>query len=128
MWKGIKELVNIKSKNYDSPTCIQVNNVNITDPTVISNSFNDYFTSIADDILKQRKYNGTKSHRDFLPAQQLLENFHFEECDEREIESIISFLKENKSSGPHSIPTHILKLLVIPNWQRLVEQYLQIQC
>ena len=111
LWKGIKELVNIKSKNYDSPTCIQVNNVNITDPTVISNSFNDYFTSIADDILKQRKYNGTKSHRDFLPAQQLLENFHFEECDEREIESIISFLKENKSSGPHSIPTHILKLL-----------------
>ena len=29
-------------------------------------SFNDYFTSIADEILKKRKYNGTKSYREFF--------------------------------------------------------------
>jgi hypothetical protein len=110
VWKGIKEIINIKSQNFDHPTCLKVGDLNITDPTAISNSFNDYFTSIADDILKKRKYNGNKSFRDFL-SNRLLENFAFEECDENEIKSIISSLNPNKSSGPNSIPTFILQLL-----------------
>ena len=48
------------------PTCLEVGDITVTDPTAISNSFNDYFTSIADEILKKRKYNGTKSFKDFL--------------------------------------------------------------
>ena len=110
IWKGIKEIINIKSKNYDYPTCLQVGDVNITDPIAITNSFNDYFTSIADEILKKRKYNGSKSYKDFL-TNRLLENFVFEECNENEIKSIISSLNASKSSGPNSIPTHILQLL-----------------
>ena len=110
IWKGIKEIINIKSKNYDYPTCLQVGDSNITDPMVISNTFNDYFTTIASEILKKRKYNGNKSYRDFL-ANRLLETFIFDECDEIEIKSIISSLSVNKSSGPNGIPTHILHLL-----------------
>ena len=52
IWKGIKEIINIKSKNFDYPTCLQVGDINITDPTAITNYFNDYFTSIADEIMK----------------------------------------------------------------------------
>ena len=63
IWKGIKEIINIKSKNYDYPTCLQDGDVNITDPIAISYSFNNYFTSIADKILKKRKYEGSKSYR-----------------------------------------------------------------
>ena len=37
VWKGIKEIINIKSKNFDSPTCLQDGDVNITDPIAISN-------------------------------------------------------------------------------------------
>ena len=107
IWKGIKEIINIKSKNFDYPTCLLVGDINITDPTAITN---DYFTSIADDILKKRKYNGTNSHRNFL-ANRLVENFVFEECNENEVKSIISTLNVSKSSGPNSIPTHILHLL-----------------
>ena len=110
IWKGIKEILNIKYKNFDYPTCLLVGDINITDPTAITNSFNDYFTSIADDILKKRKYNGTNSHRNFL-ANRLVENFVFEECNEIEVKSIISTLNVSKSSGPNSIPTHILHLL-----------------
>ena len=109
-WKGIKEIINIKSKNFDYPTCLQVSDANITEPTAITNSFNDYFTLIPDEILKKRKYNGTKSYRDFL-ANRLIANFVFEDCDENEIKSIISSLNTFKSSGPNSIPTHILHLL-----------------
>ena len=110
IWKGIKEIINIKSKNYDYPTCLQVGDNNITNPTTISNTFNDYFTSIASEILKKRKYNGSKSYQDFL-ANRLLENFIFEECDENEIKSIISSFDMNKSAGPNGIPTPILYLL-----------------
>ena len=116
IWKGIKEIINIKSKNFDHPTCIQVDDQTITDPTNIANSFNDYFSSIADKILQKRKYNGTKSYRDFL-SNRLLENFVFEDCSENEIKSIISSLDSSKSSGPNSIPTDILQLLrdIIPS-------------
>ena len=88
IWKGIKEIINVKSKNYDYPTSLQDGDVNITDPIAVSNSFNEYFTSIADKILKKRKYEGSKSYRDFL-ANRLIENFVFKECDENEIQSII---------------------------------------
>ena len=110
VWKGIKEIINIKSKNYDSPTCLQVGDINITDPLKISNSFNDYFSSIADKILEKRKYNGNKSFRDFL-ANRITENFIFSNCDEIEVTTIISSLSTSKSSGPNGIPTHILHLL-----------------
>ena len=110
IWKGIKEIINIKTEIFDYPTCLQVDDVNITEPSLISNSFNDYFTSIADKILEKRKYNGTNSFRDFL-SNRLLESFVFNDCSENEIESIISSLDQHKSSGPHSIPTHILHLL-----------------
>ena len=89
---------------------MQEGDVSITDPIAISNSFNDYFTSIADNILKKRKYEGSKSYRDFL-ANRLTEDFVFKECDENEIRSIISSFDVTKSSGPNSIPTHILHLL-----------------
>ena len=46
IWLGIKEIINVKSKNYD---------IYIIDPLKICNSFNDYFSNIADDILKKRK-------------------------------------------------------------------------
>ena len=110
VWRGIKEIINIKSKNFDSPTCLQVGDVNITDPQKISNSFNDYFSSIADKILEKRKYNGSKSFRDFL-ANRITENFIFADCDENEVTTIISSLSTSKSSGPNGIPTHILHLL-----------------
>lgn len=110
IWKGIKEIINIKSKNFNYPTCLQDGDVNITDPITISNSFNEYFTSIADKILEKRKYNGSKSYRDFM-ANRLIENFAFKECDASEVISIISSLNVAKSSGPNSIPTHILHLL-----------------
>ena len=67
IWQGIKDIVNIKSKNFDQPSCIQNGDKTITEPLEISNSFNKYFTSIADNILKKRKFTGSKSFRDYLP-------------------------------------------------------------
>ena len=110
IWKGIKEVINIKSKNFDQPTCIQNGDETITDPTKIANQFNGYFASIAEEILKKRKFKGTKSFKDYL-SNPLCNSFVFHECDETEIRSIITSLCVSKASGPNSVPPNILHLL-----------------
>ena len=67
VWQGIKQVINIKSKHFDQPSCLIRNDKQIiTDQTEIANEFNNYFTSAADEILKKRKYHGNKSFRDYL--------------------------------------------------------------
>ena len=60
----------------------------ITDPTEMANNFNNFFTSIADDILKKRKFAGNKSFRDYL-SNPLTHSILLYECDEVEIKSIL---------------------------------------
>ena len=102
VWKGIKEIVNIKSKNFDQPSCVQNGSTMATDPTDISNSFNKYFTSIADDILRKRKFEGNNSHLDYLPPP-LRNSIALHLCDEIEIKTIIASIDTCKSYGPNSI-------------------------
>ena len=110
IWKGIKEIINIKSKNYSQPTCIIDKGKTLTDPKDIANSFNKYYASIAEDILKKRKYNGNKSFTDYLhnPSEQTFALF---DCTEVEIENIIAVINPKKATGPFSVPTNILHLL-----------------
>ena len=51
VWVGIKNIINIKSKSYDVPTCISDENGNIiTDPIQISNIFCNQYSTVADKI------------------------------------------------------------------------------
>lgn len=110
VWQGIKELVNIKNKNFNSPTCIEINNTTTTNTKTICNNFNDYFANIADDILKQRKYEGTKHFTDYL-NNPVSKTFAYMLCDEREIFTLINELNISKASGPNGIPTKILQMI-----------------
>lgn len=110
IWKGIKEVINIKTKNLDHPSCLQENNKTITDPTLVAETFNNYFSSVADSILSKRKYHGHKMFSDYLKTPNHTQfNMTLTDCDE--ICTIITELNSNKSSGPNSIPTEILKLM-----------------
>ena len=83
----------------------------LTDPVAIANSFNDYFTSVADDILNKRKYTGNKLFSDFL-RNRMDNTFTFEPCTKDEIKVIMLSLKSSKAYGPNSIPVIVLHLLV----------------
>ena len=107
IWKGIKEIINIKSKNYCTPTCIIENNRTITDPREMTNSFNTYYTSVAEDILQKRN-EGVNLHTDL--KNTVCNTFAIYECDRTEVENIISSLNPRKATGPNSIPTDILHL------------------
>ena len=107
IWQGIKEIINVKNKCNDTPSCISDNNKLLTNPKDISNSFNNYFTNIAGNILKVRKYEGDGNYIKFLPPSKA-NSISIDPVDGDEICIIIKKFNSNKSSGPNSIPSEIL--------------------
>ena len=107
LWIGIKDIINIKSKSNDVPSCLQVGNNVITETKEICNSFNDYFSNIAEEILKKRKYDGNKSYDEFL-NNPMHNSFFYEPCTSQEVNLLITELNITKATGPNGIPTRIL--------------------
>ena len=98
-----KSILNIKNISAEIPKTLTI------DGTAISDIFNNYFSSIA----TKTKLNISFSHKrfsDFLKNRSNI-SFFVSPTDKTEIEDVISSLDSNKSVGPNSIPTKILKLL-----------------
>ena len=77
----------------------------------ISNIFNNYFSSIEGSEMKLNEASFSHKHfSDFLKTRSSI-SFFVSPTDKTEIENVISSLDSNKSVGPNSIPTKILKLL-----------------
>ena len=49
-WKGINQIININSKRNKSPSSLIVKNKIISDPTEVANSFNEYFSTVAEKL------------------------------------------------------------------------------
>ena len=112
IWKGIKEIININSKSSDIPSRIVTNGNLISDPTEVANSFNHYYSNVADSILQDRKYDGDGNFSKFLKQPPLPNSLAISTVSKEEIIAIISkCIKPYKSSGPHSIPSNILLLI-----------------
>ena len=108
VWKGIKGIINIKTKDHNSPNCIEVNDEIVTDNTDICNKFNDYFSSVADKILQKNKTPISTSFDKFMPKSNP-NSFVFEPSTPNEVFLLINQLNINKGTGPNGIPTDILK-------------------
>ena len=62
-WKGIKSLISLKTVASSLPTVVSLDNGDTTtNPYGITNTFNNYFASIAETTKKTIKY----SHKHFL--------------------------------------------------------------
>ena len=83
----------------------------VTDPLRIANIFNDYLSSIAEKTKANIKFSN-KLFQDFLHHPHE-ESLFITPIDAYELNLIISLLNSNKSTGPNSLPTKILKLLKI---------------
>ena len=68
IWKGIKEIVTLKSKSFASPSkIITSENKTLLNPTDIANEFNNYFANLGEKVsLSIPKVNA--SFCDFLSA------------------------------------------------------------
>jgi hypothetical protein len=109
VWQGIKDIINIKSRSFDSPSSIDDNGNIITNPTDISNCFVKHYTSVADNILNQRKYNGDGNHTKYMPTQPSPNSIFMQPCDIEEVSAIINKFNIHKGSGPNSIPPIFLQ-------------------
>ena len=67
-WMGIKSLLSMKHKNNDTPSIIRNDEKYINDPITITNSFNNFFTSIAETVQSKIKFSN-KSFRSFLSSK-----------------------------------------------------------
>ena len=106
----MKNIINIKSKDHNSPNCIEVNNELITDNKDICNNFNKYFTTVADKILKNNKTPILKTFDKYLPERNS-NSFAFEPCTPNEVYLLVEQLNSHKGTGPNGIHTEILKLI-----------------
>ena len=107
-WQGIKEIISLKSSSKAQPYSINLNGKIITDAKTIADSFNDYFSNIANK-LSNKIVPSTNSFQDYLDNPN--ENsFFLSPVTEGELKSCICSMKVDKSNGPNSIPTPILKL------------------
>ena len=113
VWQGIKGIINIKTKDQNSPNCIEVKNELVTDNTQISNEYNNYFSTVADNILKTNKTPILKTFDKYLKNRNS-SSFAFEPCTPNEVFLLIAELNASKGTGPNGIPTEILKMINLP--------------
>ena len=108
--KGIKSIISLNTKEYESPKIILNNNGEfLTNPNDIANQFNNSFCSVAPTIQSNTKPN-FKSFDQYL-TEPCKESFLISPCTKNEILEIISSLDYNKAVGINTIPINILKLV-----------------
>ena len=107
VWKGIREIIGSDSKS--SPSSIRVNGHLSSDPNVVANGFNDFFTSIADAV--RSKIGSTNRHFSHYLKNHVRNSIFLDRVNPAEVLLTINSLSLNKSSGPNSISPTILRLL-----------------
>ena len=116
LWDGVNQIISSsKSKSPNTIKSLEINDLNnikttITNTKDICNTANQYFTNIANDILKQCKYKGNKSFKYYLKNPNL-NKFIANPTTSAEVESIIKDFDTSKAVGPNSIPPKILKII-----------------
>ena len=106
--KGIKELINVKPDKSYSSTSILINNKCETNPKVISNHLNNFFTTIASKLSNQ-----IPSSR--LNFQKYLTNPNNNSFYTQSITKPLGFLNsisiQCKCVGPNSLPKKLFELV-----------------
>ena len=74
----------------------------------MTETFNNFFVTTASDIDSKIVHTNT-SYKDYLQGS-VLNSFFLKRASEKEVTSVINEMKTNKSTGPNSIPSQILKI------------------
>ena len=97
----------------------------INDPLLVSNSFNNFFSTVADHIGNSpdlRSYSNFSeiphsyaNHESIIKIKEFMQNenhgtFEFHQVSEEGVENLIKKLKSNKSTGFDGVPPRLLKI------------------
>ena len=78
----------------------------IKDPEIISNSFNNYFSSVASKL--QANFYPSKVDFSKYLKNRVCDDFLIAPTNKNEIKKIIDNISSSKATGPHSIPPFLL--------------------
>ena len=129
LWEGVRELVNMSSaKSSNIKLLNEMDGTLISDKGIIANTFNHHFASIGENV-GNSILPGQGNFRDFLNQKDVNNkpfidppnSFFLSPTIPDEVEKIIDSLNINKSVGPMSIPTYILKI-----YKQFFSQYLSV--
>lgn len=109
IWEGVRSIISTKPSKSNIPTSIRVDGKLETNQIDIANSFNDFFTSIANSI-RNKIPPTSKRYSDYLKNPNP-DSIFLSPVTQEEIIGIIGNISPGKSSGPNSIPIKILRLL-----------------
>ena len=127
LWSGIKTIISHKSSSSSAINKIKDKDGSVTsDPSQMSNIFNDFYVNIANEITKTIPLT-PKSALDYL-TKRVSNSLFLTPVTEIEVKDIISILNPSKSVGPNSIPIKLLKVIgssISPLLALLVNQSFQ---
>ena len=108
-WNGINSLINGKKKKSRAISSLKRPNDNsiTNDPLEISNSFNNYFSSVGEK-LASRVPSSSCSFTEYLSPNYDPNSFFFDAVSPVDIEREILSIPRNKAYGLYSCPIHIL--------------------
>ena len=107
-WEGIREIINISKKRTADITSLQIGNKTVKNSYEIASEFNKHFTSIAKQI-EEKLIKPKHKYSEYLKNPNA-NSFFISSTNSDEVLSVIKELKNNKSTGPSSIPSKFLKL------------------
>ena len=107
IWAGVNEIIQNKPRKVDTiDHIIGKHGGSITNKIDISNEFNSFFSGVADDLLRKRKYDGNKNFTEYL-TDPVAHTIYLSPVSVDELKSILFSLNCNKANCPHSIPNEI---------------------
>ena len=127
LWSGINTIISHKSSTSSSINTIKDKDGNVTsDPSKMSNIFNDFYVNVADGITKTIPLT-PKSPIDYS-SDRTCNSLFLTPVTLIEINDLINILNPSKSVGPNSIAIKLLKIIghsVSPLLALLVNQFFQ---
>ena len=107
MWKIFgKMLKNTKSRVKVNK--IKIDNDTITDPMLVTNAFNKFFTRIGENLANRFNNHQRESYKDYL-NNPVLESFHLCETSEPEVKYLLEKINVKKTTGHDDLPAKFIK-------------------
>ena len=109
-WGAIKEILGKFKNKHDFPDYFTLDGKLISEPQLIANCFNRFFSSVGRALSEKISYNGTNSVSSYL-KRHVSSCFHFECVNPSVVMKYINDFASKSSCGPDKISSILLKRL-----------------
>ena len=107
---GVREIISSKSTNSPSNISLKLDNSITSDPSTVSEVFNDFFSTIADKVRSKIPF--TRHHFSDWLKNSNRNSFFTSTTSLLEVSDILCSLNSRKASGPHSLSDAMISIVL----------------